>query len=95
MTPDDLEDGCLPQRLRPFHDRLFSLTINAERLAHIRSERRPNSRYASQQQCRWELERAERLFKRERIPMLDTTHTSVEEISGKVLEGLHIERRLL
>lgn len=95
LTPDDLEDGYLPQRLQPFRDRLFSLTINAKRLAHIRSERRPDSRYASLQQCRWELERAERLFKRERIPMLDTTHTSVEEISGKVLQGLHIERRLL
>jgi len=42
--------GRLPSRLEPFRAKLYALTIKPERLQQIRSERRPDSRYASQQQ---------------------------------------------
>ena len=65
--------------------RLFGLTIEAERLAAIRSERRPDTRYASLRQCEDELRQAEAMFKRFGIPYLDITHASVEEIATRVL----------
>ena len=95
LTPDDLELAELPQRLRAHKQRLFGLTIAPERLTQIRTERRPDSRYASLEQCRWELAQADKLFRREGVPVLNTTHTSIEEIGSKILSQLGIERHLL
>ncbi len=58
LTDDDLDKLELPTRLRPYRSRLFGLTIDPIRLAQIREQRRPGSRYATLKQCRWELEQA-------------------------------------
>lgn len=94
LTPDDLDNMELPKALRPHRKKLYGLTIEPSRLQHIRQERRPNSRYSTIEQCRKEVAAAETLLKAERIPMLSTTHTSVEEISSKVLSALGIERHM-
>ena len=94
LTDDDLGLLELPARLRPYRDRLFGLTIDAQRLAQIREQRRANSRYATLQQCRWELDQADRLLRRENIPCLNTTHVSIEEIASKIFERLGIERTM-
>jgi regulator of PEP synthase PpsR (kinase-PPPase family) len=94
LTEDDLEAGRLPARLEPFRTKLYALTIKAERLQQIRSERRPESRYASQQQVRYELRTAEALFARYALPWLDTTECSIEEIASRILNTSGIERRL-
>ncbi|ACL74006.1 conserved hypothetical protein [Thioalkalivibrio sulfidiphilus HL-EbGr7] len=52
LTEDDFETGDLPGLLVPYRNKLFGLTVDPERLQQIRSERRPNSRYASAEQCR-------------------------------------------
>lgn len=41
---DDMDNLQLPAALKPFQHKLFGLTINPERLAAIREERRENSR---------------------------------------------------
>jgi regulator of PEP synthase PpsR (kinase-PPPase family) len=41
LTPDDFADHKLPSSVLPYRERLFGLTINAERLHRIRGERRP------------------------------------------------------
>ncbi|SEO75344.1 hypothetical protein SAMN02800692_1926 [Luteibacter sp. UNC138MFCol5.1] len=94
LTDDDLDKLELPTRLRPYRSRLFGLTIDPNRLAQIREQRRPGSRYATLKQCRWELEQADRLMRRENLPVLNTTHTSIEEISSKIFEYLGIERHM-
>jgi hypothetical protein len=94
LTPDDLELPGLPERLRPFRARLFGLTIDPTRLVQIRRERRPNSRYASPEQCRFEVDAAEKLYRSENIPSLSTTHTSIEEIASKLLQSLGLNRQL-
>jgi regulator of PEP synthase PpsR (kinase-PPPase family) len=94
LTDDDLDKLELPVRLRPYRDRLFGLTIDPQRLAQIREQRRAGSRYATLQQCRWELEQAEKLMRRESIPSLNTTHTSIEEIASKILDRFGIERTM-
>lgn len=94
LTDDDLEKMELPSRLRPYRQRLYGLTIDAQRLAHVRENRRPNSRYATIDQCRWELAQADKLFKRENIPVQNTTHTSIEEIASKILSALGIEKHM-
>ncbi len=64
------------------------------RLQQIRQERRPNSRYAQLDTCRREVAAAEMMFRAERIPTLSTTHTSIEEISSKVLSTLGLHREM-
>ena len=94
LTDEDLEQDRLPARLRPYRKKLFGLTIDPERLQQIRQERRPNSRYANLETCRREVAIAERMFQLERVPTLSTTHTSIEEISSKVLTTLGLQREL-
>ncbi|MDQ5892507.1 MAG: [pyruvate, water dikinase]-phosphate phosphotransferase / [pyruvate, water dikinase] kinase, partial [Pseudomonadota bacterium] len=60
---DDMDNLRLPDALKPFQHKLFGLTIDAERLAAIRVERRGNSRYASLRLCRMELSEVEALFR--------------------------------
>jgi regulator of PEP synthase PpsR (kinase-PPPase family) len=95
LTEDDLESGGLPARLEPHRRKLYALTIKPERLQQIRNERRPESRYASAPQVQYEIRAAEALFSRYRIPSLDTTECSIEEIASRILNTTGIERRLL
>lgn len=96
LTEEDLfgRSDELPHVLMPFRRKLFGLTIYAERLQKIRSQRRPNSRYSSFDQCQREIMAAESLFSSERIPSINVTTMSVEEIAAKVLHENKLERRL-
>ncbi|ARP86890.1 posphoenolpyruvate synthetase regulatory kinase/phosphorylase PpsR [Bordetella genomosp. 9] len=92
LVPDDFERGALPSTLVPYRDKLFGLSIQPERLAEVRNERRPNSKYASLEQCRYEVAEAERLMRREGIEWLSTTTKSIEEISTTVLQEVGLDR---
>ena len=94
LTEDDLDGARLPAIVDPFRRKLFGLTIEPGRLQQIRQERRPDSRYASAQQCAFEVRAAEQVFERHGIPYLETTDTSIEEIASRVLERLAIPRRV-
>ena len=94
LTEEDLEHDRLPARLRAHRAKLFGLTIDPVRLQQIRQERRPNSRYALLETCKREVTAAEALFRAERLPVLSTTHTSIEEIASKVLTTLGIHREM-
>lgn len=87
LTPDDFAEDGLPRALLPHWKKLFGLTISPERLHQIRSERKVGSAYASLENCRKEIGLAQGLFRSERIPHLDTTTMSVEEIAITVLHA--------
>ncbi len=93
LIPEDFERGTLPATLAPYRNKLFGLSIQPERLAEVRNERRPSSKYASLPQCRYEVAEAERLMRMENIPCLSTTTRSIEEISTKVLEEIGLNRQ--
>jgi [pyruvate, water dikinase]-phosphate phosphotransferase / [pyruvate, water dikinase] kinase len=94
FTEDDMGDVLkMPPALKHFKGKLFGLTIEAERLHQIRSERRANSRYASLAQCRLELREVENLYRKEKIPFLNSTYFSIEEISAKILAQTGLQRR--
>jgi regulator of PEP synthase PpsR (kinase-PPPase family) len=92
LVPDDFERGVLPATLSPHRSKLFGLSIQPERLSEVRHERRPNSKYASIEQCRYEVAEAERMMRREGIEWLSTTTKSIEEISTTVLQEVGLER---
>lgn len=92
LIPEDFERASLPNTVLPFRSKLFGLTIQPDRLTEVRHERRPDSQYASLEQCRYEVAQAERLMRREGIPMLSTTTKSIEEISTTVLQEVGLDR---
>ena len=94
LTPDDFADRKLPASIVRYRDRLFGLTILPERLREIREERRPGSKYASLENCRYEVREAEHLMQRERIVMLDTSSKSIEEIATTILHKARLTRQL-
>ncbi|MCP5209024.1 MAG: kinase/pyrophosphorylase [Hahellaceae bacterium] len=94
ITEEDINDQKIPAPLKPFKSKIFGLTIDPERLAVIRNERKPNSRYSSIKQCNYEVEEVELMYRRERIPYLNTTDYSVEEIATRVMVETGVERRV-
>ena len=92
LIDEDLDRQELPKRLLPYRKRLFGLSIDPQRLAEVRETRRPGSRYATLEQCRWEVAAAEKLLRAERLPMVSTTRSSIEEIASKILSTLGIDR---
>jgi regulator of PEP synthase PpsR (kinase-PPPase family) len=94
LTPDDFVERKLPSSVLPHRDRLFGLTINPERLQKIREERRPGSKYASLENCRYEVRECEHLLDRERVPTIDTTAKSIEEIATTILHRAQLKRHV-
>lgn len=91
LIPEDFDRKKLPGSIERYRSKLFGLTIQAERLHQIRSERRPNSKYAALDNCRYELREAEKMMRAEGIRWLDSSTRSIEEISAKVLQEIRIE----
>ena len=92
LIPEDFERNKLPGELHRYRNKLFGLTIAPERLAQIRQERRPNSRYAALENCRYEIEAAQKLMRRENIQWLDSTVKSIEEISATILQAVRLNK---
>ncbi|MCR4301947.1 MAG: kinase/pyrophosphorylase, partial [Sulfuricaulis sp.] len=91
---DDFTAQALPNPLLIHRDKIYGLTTSAERLAKIRHERKPNSRYASLENCQSEIRGAEALLRQAHVPLLDTTSMSVEEIAISILYGTGLVKRL-
>ena len=94
LIPEDLEKMKLPPALSPHRPRLYGLSIAPERLHQIRAERKPNSKYASLPNCRFEVQAAEALLHQSSIPYLDSTTKSIEEIATTILHEAHLVRRV-
>lgn len=92
LIPEDFDRRALPQGLDQYRGKLFGLTIQPERLQVIRTERRPNSRYASLENCRYEVAEAEKLMRKEGIRWLDSSAKSIEEISTTIMQEIKLER---
>jgi regulator of PEP synthase PpsR (kinase-PPPase family) len=94
LTPDDFADRALPASVLPHKERLFGLTIDPDRLHKIREERRPGSKYAALENCRYEVRECEHLLESQGIPMLDTTAKSIEEIATTITFRAKLRRHV-
>ncbi|BEH24952.1 ATP/GTP-binding protein [Burkholderia pseudomallei] len=93
LIPEDFERGKLPTPLHPHRDKLFGLSIDPMRLSEIRNERRPGSKYAAPENCRYEINEAEAMMRREGVKWLSSTHKSIEEIATTILQEIKLERQ--
>jgi hypothetical protein len=92
LIPEDFERDSIPSSLAPYKRKCFGLTIDPDRLSQIRNERRPGSKYAALTNCRYEINEAERMMKREGISWLSSTHKSIEEIATTILRDIRPDR---
>jgi [pyruvate, water dikinase]-phosphate phosphotransferase / [pyruvate, water dikinase] kinase len=93
LIPEDFERNQLPSALPPYKGKIFGLSIAPERLSEVRNERRPNSRYAALENCRHEVDAAERMMRREGIRWLSSTTKSIEEIAATIMQEIRLDRR--
>ncbi|HEX2649273.1 MAG TPA: pyruvate, water dikinase regulatory protein [Burkholderiales bacterium] len=94
LIPEDFQRKELPPALQAHKPKLYGLSIAPERLREIRQERRPGSQYADPENCRYEIEHAERMMRREGIRWINSTAKSIEEIATTILRELKLERRV-
>ncbi|MDR2240588.1 MAG: kinase/pyrophosphorylase [Zoogloeaceae bacterium] len=94
LIPEDFERQQLPEALKQRRGKLYGLTIAPERLQQIRSERRPGSHYASLANCRFEIEAAQTLMRREGVHWLDSTTKSIEEIAATIMHDAALDRHI-
>ncbi|MFC5475222.1 pyruvate, water dikinase regulatory protein [Paraherbaspirillum soli] len=88
LIPEDFERDKLPSGLMPFKQKIFGLTIAPDRLSEIRNERRPGSKYAALANCRYEVNEAEKIMRREGIRWMSSTTKSIEEIAATILQEI-------
>ena len=93
LIPEDFERGSLPAALKNHIHKIFGLTIKPERLHSVRSERRPDSKYASFENCKQEIATAEGLMRNAGITWADSTSRSIEELSAIILQRLGIQQK--
>lgn len=92
FTAEDLPRFQLNPIQEQNRHKLVGLTISAERLTGIRKERRATGKYADQLQVTLELDALKELFAREKIPFVDTTIRSVEEIAASIMSMFSIRK---
>lgn len=93
LIPDDFVRNKLPGDLAPYKHKIFGLSIAPDRLSEVRNERRPGSKYAALENCRYEVNEAERMMRREGIRWMSSTAKSIEEIATTILQELKFEWR--
>ena len=94
LIPEDFDRMTLPSNLEEFRHKIFGLTIRPDRLSRIRSERRPDSEYASLRNCETEVRLSEALMKQENIGFMDTTTRSIEELATVILQKAKLKRQV-
>src|SRR6476660_10348086 len=94
LIPEDFQRGKLPEALRAQKNRLYGLTLAPEGLHEIRKEAHPGSRYAELDNCRFEVDEAESMMRREGIRSINSTTKSIEEIATTILRELRIHRQV-
>lgn len=94
LIPEDFERNKLPSGLLPFKNKIFGLSIAPDRLSEVRNERRPGSKYASLENCRYEINEAEKMMRREGIRWMSSTAKSIEEIATMILQEIKSDRRV-
>jgi [pyruvate, water dikinase]-phosphate phosphotransferase / [pyruvate, water dikinase] kinase len=95
LIPEDFtRGGALPQSLHGFRSKLYGLTISPQRLHRIRTERKPDSHYASLDNCSYEVREAEALMRQAGIRFLDATAKSIEELASTILHDANLTRHI-
>lgn len=93
LTDSDLHTTKLPESLRLYREKLFGLTIDPFRLQQIRQERYAGDLYAAAKTCQYEVAQAEAMYRSAKVPFVNTTKKSVEEIGAHIIHKAALRRK--
>lgn len=85
ITEDDFVKNKIPDNIIKNLHKCVILIQTPERLSQIRQERYKNSKYASIENCRKELDNLSKLSEIKNLPKVDVSNKSVEEIAANAL----------
>lgn len=89
LVLDNNDSINIPEKVKKHMKKAIGLRIDPYRLSEIRTQRLANSQYASIGQCRHEIFLAEKLYRYWNIPIVDVTHSSIEEIATQIVKLKH------
>ncbi len=95
LIDKDLNKIATPEFVEEYHHKIFGFLIEPNRLKLVRQERTGTSKYASETQCIWEINKIEKFYKINKIPYINATNLSIEEMATKALETLNIARKFI
>ena len=93
LTTQDLDQYSLPQGLRDNRKKAVGLTITPEILSAIRDKRYPNSNYAKRSTCIQELLQAQQIFQKYKIPVINTSGRSIEELATQISQEIGLYKK--
>jgi regulator of PEP synthase PpsR (kinase-PPPase family) len=93
LTSEYLSKYKLPEGVTKNKERAIALTLKPELLCDIRQKRYAGSDYAKLTTCIEELDQADRIYKKNKIPVVTTSGKSIEEIATQVSQELGISKK--
>ena len=93
LTAEYLSRYRLPPSITRNVSRAVGLTTTPELLHEIREKRYPKSSYAKLSTCIEEIQMAEQLFNKHKIPVISTAGKSIEEIATQVSQEMGLSKK--
>jgi hypothetical protein len=93
LTTQNLDHYTLPEGLRHNRKKAVGLTITPEFLSTIREKRYPNSNYAKRSTCMQELQQAQQIFQKYKIPVINTSGKSIEELATQISQEIGLYKK--
>jgi len=93
LTSEYLVSYRLPAAIRNNVSRTVGLTTSADVLHSVREKRYPGSTYARQTTCIEEIQQAQEMFQKYKIPVVSTAGKSIEEIATQILQLLGLSKK--
>ncbi len=93
LTSEYLSRSKMPDSVMSNLKRAVALTTTPELLRGMREKRYPNSTYAKLTTCIDEIQQAEQLFKRHRVPIISSAGKSIEEVATQVTQEIGLAKK--
>jgi regulator of PEP synthase PpsR (kinase-PPPase family) len=93
LTEETLNNYKLPKEVNENITKTVGLTSNHEILSTIRQERYPDSNYAKRSVCIQELRQAEQIYQNYKIPYINTSRKSIEELAAQILQEIGLYKK--
>jgi hypothetical protein len=93
LTDTYLNNYRLPDRIVTNRKKTVGLTTTAEILHNFRQKRYPDSNYAKLHTCIEELQQSQQIFQKYKIPVIDTSGKSIEELATQISQEIGIIKK--
>jgi hypothetical protein len=93
LTEETLNNYKLPKEVNENITKTVGLTLDHEILSTIRQERYPDSNYAKRSVCIQELRQAEHIYQNYKIPYINTSRKSIEELAAQILQEIGLYKK--